>query len=195
MDAVKKSIERNARKMMARKKVKEVKPIPGGWVWGGLRHTIAPSRSRGAMTTRLTTERSGLSCDCEGQGSRARRALANPPLSKPKIMITYEDFAKVDIRIGKIVEVEDFPEARKPAYKLQIDFGSEVGVQTSSAQITERYQKEDLIGKQIIAVVNFAPKPIGPFVSDVLTLGLPDEEGEVVLPMPAQDVPLGGKLF
>lgn len=110
-------------------------------------------------------------------------------------MITYEYFQGVDIRVGRIMNVEDFPEARKPAYKLTIDFGPEIGVKSSSVQITEHYRKEELIGKQVIAVVNFPPKQIGPFVSEVLTLGLPDEEGKVVLLMPTRDVPLGGKLF
>ena len=110
-------------------------------------------------------------------------------------MISYEDFEKVDIRIGKIIKVEDFPEARKPAYKLTIDFGSEIGVKKSSVQITEHYTKEELVGRQVIAVVNFPEKQIGPFVSEVLTLGLPDENGEVVLLSPTKEVPLGGKLF
>ena len=110
-------------------------------------------------------------------------------------MITYEDFEKIDIRVGKITEVNDFPEAKKPAYKLTIDFGEEVGVKVSSVQITARYAKEELIGKQVIAVVNFPPKKIGPFMSEVLTLGLPDEQGNVVLLSPDQPVPIGGKMF
>ncbi|MEK9178347.1 MAG: tRNA-binding protein [Patescibacteria group bacterium] len=110
-------------------------------------------------------------------------------------MISYDDFEKVDIRIGKIIEVEDFPEARKPAYKLTIDFGAEVGIKKSSAGITENYTKEELKGTLVLGVVNFPPKQIGPFVSEVLTLGFPDEEGNVVLVTPTKDVPLGGKLF
>lgn len=110
-------------------------------------------------------------------------------------MISYEDFEKVDIRVGEIVEVRDFPEARKPAYKLIIDFGGEIGIKKSSARITAHYTKEELLGKQVIAVVNFPPKQIGPFQSEVLTLGLPDENGEVVLITPTKRVPLGGKLF
>lgn len=110
-------------------------------------------------------------------------------------MITYDDFQKVDIRVGRILDAVDFPEARKPAYKLTIDFGPEVGVKKSSVQIIEHYLKADLISRQVIAVVNFPPKQIGPFVSEVLTLGLPDENGKVVLVMPTKEIPLGGKLF
>ena len=108
--------------------------------------------------------------------------------------IQYADFLKVDIRVGTIVRVEDFPEARKPAYKLEIDFGS-LGRKRSSAQITHHYRKEDLIGKQVIAVVNFPPKQIGKFVSEVLTLGLPDDNGDVVLLEPTVNVPNNGRLF
>ena len=110
-------------------------------------------------------------------------------------MITYSDFENVDIRAGVIVTAEDFPEARKPAYKLTIDFGAEIGIKKSSVQITKHYKKEELVGKQVIGVVNFPPKQIGPFVSEVLTLGLPDGEGGVVLLSPTKMVPIGGKLF
>jgi len=110
-------------------------------------------------------------------------------------MISYEDFEKVDIRVGKILTVEDFPEARKPAYKLTIDFGTEIGIKKSSVQIVKNYTKEKLVGMQIIGVVNFPAKQIGPFVSEVLTLGLPDENGEVVLLAPTKEVSLGGKMF
>ncbi len=110
-------------------------------------------------------------------------------------MITYEDFEKVDIRVGKIISVEDFPQARKPAYKLTIDFGKEIGIKKSSAQIVKHYQKEDLMEKFVLGVVNFPPKQIGPFISETLTLGLPDENGDVVLISPTKDVPLGGKMF
>jgi tRNA-binding protein len=108
---------------------------------------------------------------------------------------SYDDFLKLDIRCGKIIAVLPFPEARKPAYKLEIDFGAPVGVRKSSAQITKHYQPEDLVGKQVMAVVNFPPRQIGPFMSEVLTLGVPDADGEVVLVTPDQIVPVGGKLF
>lgn len=110
-------------------------------------------------------------------------------------MIEYQDFEKVDIRVGEIVQVDDFPEARKPAYKLVIDFGPEIGMKKSSAQITKHYSKEDLKGRLIIGVVNFPPKQIGPFISEALTLGVPDENGGVVLLCPTKNVPKGGKMF
>jgi len=110
-------------------------------------------------------------------------------------MINFRDFTKIDIRVGRIVQVETFPEARKPAYKLVIDFGSEIGTKKSSAQITKHYTKEVLLGKQVICVINFSPKQIGPFISEVLTLGLPDEDGNVVLLSPTMEVPIGGRLF
>ncbi len=109
-------------------------------------------------------------------------------------MITYEDFTKVDIRAGTIITVDDFPEARKPAYKLTIDFGAEIGIKKSSAQITTYYPKEELVGKQVMAVVNFPLKQIGPFMSEVLTLGFADENNDIVLTMPTQSVPNGAKL-
>ncbi len=110
-------------------------------------------------------------------------------------MITFEDFEKVDIRVGEIIGAKDFPEAKKPAYKLLVDFGGDIGIKKSSAQITAHYNPTDLVGKQVIAVVNFPPRQIGPFISEVLTLGLPDEHGQVVLLHPSQEVPKGGKLF
>ncbi len=110
-------------------------------------------------------------------------------------MITYEDFEKVDIRVGKIIKVEDFPEARKPAYKIQIDFGPEIGIKKSSAQITRHYTKDELMGKLVLGVVNFPVKQIGPFLSESLTLGVPDENGDVVLISPTKEVPIGGRMF
>jgi len=110
-------------------------------------------------------------------------------------MITFADFERVDVRVGRIVRAEPFPEARKPAYKLQIDFGGEIGIRKSSAQLTARYARESLVGRLVLAVVNFPPRQIGPFMSEVLTLGVPDAEGQVVLVVPDQSVPLGGRLF
>lgn len=112
----------------------------------------------------------------------------------PSEQIQYADFLKVDIRVGTIVRAEDYPEARKPAYKLEIDFG-DLRIKRSSAQITQHYQKEELIGKQVIAVVNFPTKQIGKFMSEVLTLGLPDDKGQVVLLEPTIKIPNGGRLF
>jgi tRNA-binding protein len=109
--------------------------------------------------------------------------------------ITYADFEKVDIRVGRITRAEPFPEARKPAYKLWVDFGAEIGEKRSSAQITRHYTIDQLVGRQVLGVVNFLPRQIGPVLSEVLVLGLPDEEGAVVLIGPGQEVPLGGKLF
>jgi tRNA-binding protein len=109
--------------------------------------------------------------------------------------INFDDFLKVNIRVGKIVEAEPFPEARKPAIKMKIDFGPEIGVKKSSAQITKYYRPDELIGRLVMAVVNFPPRQIGPVMSEVLTLGVPDDEGEVVLLAPERDVPIGGRLF
>ena len=109
--------------------------------------------------------------------------------------ISYDDFARVDIRVGTIVTAEPFSEARRPAYKLSIDFGPEIGVKRSSAQLTEHYQCDALVGRQVAAVVNFAPKQIGRFMSEVLVLGFPDRAGAVVLIRPDHPVPDGGKLF
>jgi tRNA-binding protein len=110
-------------------------------------------------------------------------------------MISYDDFAAVDIRVGRITRAEPFPEARKPAIKLWVDFGGEIGEKRSSAQITRHYTPEGLIGRQVLAVVNFPPRQIGKVVSEVLVLGLPDSDGEVVLIAPDRDVPLGGRMF
>ena len=109
-------------------------------------------------------------------------------------MIEFDDFLKVDVRVGRIVRVEDFPEARKPAWKLTLDFGPEIGERKSSAQITN-YTREELAGSLVVAVVNFPPRQIGPVRSEVLVLGVPDEEGRVILLRPSADVPLGGRMF
>ena len=108
--------------------------------------------------------------------------------------ISFDDFMKVDIRVGSIVRAEPFPEARKPAIKLWVDFGGELGVKKSSAQITKHYSPETLVGKQVMAVVNFPPRQIGPVRSEVLVLGVPDEDGEVILISPDQSAPIGGRL-
>ncbi len=117
---------------------------------------------------------------------------AKAPAADP---IGFDDFLKIDIRIGTIVEVEAFPEARKPAYKLRIDFGPAIGVKKSSAQIVDRYALEELAGRQVAAVVNFPPRQIGKFMSEVLTLGFADEEGAVILFAPDRAVPNGSRLF
>ncbi|HEY4163845.1 MAG TPA: tRNA-binding protein [Dongiaceae bacterium] len=109
--------------------------------------------------------------------------------------ISYDDFRKVDIRVGTIVAVEPYPEARKPAFKLSVDFGPEIGVKRSSAQITKHYQPDKLVGRQVAAVVNFPVKQIGKFMSEILMLGFPDADGEVVLINPSLPVPNGGRLF
>jgi len=109
--------------------------------------------------------------------------------------ISFDDFLKVDIRVGRITRAEPFPEARKPAIKLWIDFGPELGEKKSSAQVTRHYTPESLVGRQVLAVVNFPPRQIGPVMSEVLTLGIPDADGEVVLICPDLAVPLGGRLY
>jgi tRNA-binding protein len=109
--------------------------------------------------------------------------------------ITFADFMKVDIRVGTIVSAENYPEARKPSYKLLIDFGPDIGLKKSSAQITAHYSLTELVGRQVAAVVNFPPRQIGKFMSEVLTLGFPDEKGEVVLVQPSKPTPNGGRLF
>ena len=109
--------------------------------------------------------------------------------------LSYAEFQRVDVRVGRVVLVEDFPAARKPAYRLQIDFGPGIGVKKSSAQATKHYSREQLLHRLVVAVVNFPPKQIGPYMSEVLTLGVPDGDGEVVLLVPEQDVPVGGRMF
>jgi len=110
-------------------------------------------------------------------------------------MATIDDFNKLDIRVGKIIQADDFPEARKPAYKLRIDFGPEIGIKSSSSQITLHYKKEELVGKLVLGVVNFPPRKVGAFVSEVLTLGVPDEMGNVVLIEPdKENAVIGGRL-
>jgi tRNA-binding protein len=108
---------------------------------------------------------------------------------------SYDDFLKLDIRVGTIIDVKPFPEARKPAFKLDIDFGAPLGMKKSSAQITAHYSRDALIGRQVLAVVNFPPRQIGPFMSEVLTLGVPDSDGNVVLVSPDIEVPVAGRLF
>ena len=109
--------------------------------------------------------------------------------------VSYSDFERVDIRVGTVVDAQPFPEARKPAIKLVIDFGGDIGTRRSSAQLTVHYRPDQLIGRQVCAVVNFPPRQIGPFISEVLTLGMPDEDGAVVLVRPDFKVPDGGRLF
>ncbi|MCB4321415.1 tRNA-binding protein [Alcaligenes sp. 13f] len=109
--------------------------------------------------------------------------------------ISWDDFANVELRVGRIIKAEPFPEARKPAYKLLVDFGEEIGQRKSSAQVSDLYVIEELVGKQVVAVINFPPKQIGPFLSECLVTGFPDEQGRVVLCVPDKTVPLGAKLF
>ncbi len=114
---------------------------------------------------------------------------------QPSETISFDDFLKVDIRVGTIIEAEDFPEARKPAYRMKIDFGPQIGIKKTSAQITVHYTLDDLVGRQVAAVVNFPPRQIGPIMSEVLTVGFPDADGEVVLLTVDKPVPNGGRLY
>lgn len=116
-------------------------------------------------------------------------------MAKDPDFINFDDFLKVDIRVGRVVEAAPFPQARKPAIKLMIDFGPDLGVKKSTAQITGHYRPDELVGRQVLAVVNFPPRQIGPAMSEVLTLGVPDEDGEVVLLHPDLTVPVGGRMF
>lgn len=108
--------------------------------------------------------------------------------------ISFDDFMKVDIRVGRVVRAEPFPEARKPAIKMWVDFGGDLGERKTSAQVTVHYDPDTLVGRQVMAVVNFPPRQIGPFMSEVLVLGFPDDNGDIVLATPDKDVPLGGRM-
>lgn len=121
--------------------------------------------------------------------------ITHDPAAEAAAVIGFGQFLAVDIRVGTIIEALPFPEARKPAYKLRIDFGPTIGVKRSSAQITERHALDELVGTQVAAVVNFPPRQIGPMLSEVLTLGFPDADGKVVLVRPDKPVPNGGRLF
>ena len=126
-----------------------------------------------------------------GEIGEKSRYMNRKPLEK----LTFEEFQKVEIRVGTIVEVQKFPEARKPAFKLWVDFGQEFGVRKTSAQVTKNYEKETLMGRQVAAVMNFPSKQIGKFMSEILVLGFPDDEGEVVLVSVDKSVPKGGRLY
>ncbi|MGK6322311.1 tRNA-binding protein [Sphingomonas sp. DT-51] len=121
--------------------------------------------------------------------------VTHDPAAAAAPEIAFDDFLKVDVRVGTIVSAEPYPEARKPAYKLLIDFGPAIGRKRSSAQITEHYAVDELVGRQVAAVINFPPRQIGKFLSEVLTLGFPDAAGKVVLVAPSERVPDGGRLF
>lgn len=112
-----------------------------------------------------------------------------------EVPITFEDFEKVDIRVGRILTVDTFPEARKPSYKMTIDLGPEIGVKRSCGRFPPNYEREDLVGRLVLCVVNFPPRQIGPAMSEVLTLGVPDDSGEAILVSPEREIPLGGRLF
>ncbi|HUZ13540.1 MAG TPA: tRNA-binding protein [Caulobacteraceae bacterium] len=121
--------------------------------------------------------------------------LSHNPAAPAAPKIGFEQFLAVDVRVGRVVAAEPFPEARKPAYRLTLDFGPVIGTKTSSAQLVDHYTPELLVGRLVAAVVNFAPRQIGKFMSEVLTLGFPDEQGAVVLFKPDKDIPIGGRMF
>src|SRR5205807_3712578 len=150
-----------------------------------------PRSSAGHATRRQLTSQSA-GCQ-DGLKRRAFDLIDSDRMGPRMAAIAWDDFAKVDIRVGRIVAAEDFPKARKPAYKLRIDFG-ELGVKTSSAQITRYYDKTDLVGKLVLAVVNFPPRQIANFFSEVLTLGVVLGDGDIVLVHPERDVPLGSRI-
>ena len=110
-------------------------------------------------------------------------------------IISYDDFEKVDIRVGRVVDVQDFPEARKPAFKLWVDFGPDIGIKKTSAQVTQNYSHDELKGRMVAAVINFPPRQIGKYMSEILVLGFPDANGNVTLIAPDKDIPLGGRLY
>lgn len=130
----------------------------------------------------------------EWRGTRESCHVSTHMTAEPA-HLSYAEFQRVDIRVGRVVAVDDFPEARKPAYKLRIDFGDGIGVKKSSAQATKYYSKSELLNRLVVAVVNFPPKQIGPYMSEVLTLGVPDGADGVVLLLPERDVPIGGRMF
>ncbi len=130
-----------------------------------------------------------------GAGCYPRLSIHASFVSYNPLMASIDDFGKLDIRVGKIVDVQDFPEARKPSYRLTIDCGAEIGIKKSCAQLPQNYAKESLVGKQVLCIVNFPPRQIGPAVSEVLTLGVPDGKGECLLIAPDKEVPLGGRLY
>ena len=165
---------------------------------GGARRAHHPARRAGrpGARSRRTTARARPSPRRPRRRRASPAAPSNPPPPPPPAgsLIDFDDFMKVDIRVGRVARVEDFPEARKPAWKLFIDFGPELGEKRSSAQI-KNYSREELEGSLVVAVVNFPPRQIGPFMSEVLTLGVPDEDGNVILLRPTADVPVGGRMF